>query len=93
MLREVVAPEGLYTPDGTYLCRGSHVALHTRLMQRSSYAGEGGDWDSFRPFRYCEWVVQGSEKSTEAAVAEKSQIGAVQISGRYMPFGLGKHAW
>ena len=96
MLREVVAPEGLYTPDGTYLPRGSHVALHTRLMQRSSFAGEGEDWGSFRPFRYCEMVAEGSERSTtttEIAVAGKGQTGAVQISGQYMPFGLGKHAW
>ena len=93
MLREVVAPEGLYTPGGTYLPRGSHVALHTRLMQRSSFAGEGEDWDSFRPFRYCEEMVKENEKSTEKMVAEKGQTSAVHISGRYMPFGLGKHAW
>lgn len=93
MLREVVAPTGLYTPDGTYLPRGSHVALHTRLMQRSSFAGEGEDWDSFRPFRYCEEVAEESDKSMETVVADKGQISAVHISGRYMPFGLGKHAW
>jgi cytochrome P450 len=93
MLREVVAPAGLYTPDGTYLPRGSHVALHTRLMQRSSFAGEGEDWDNSRPFRYCEMAAEGSEKSAETKVADKGQISAVQISGRYMPFGLGKHAW
>jgi cytochrome P450 len=93
MLREVIAPAGLYTPDGTYLPRGSHVALHTRLMQRSSFAGEGEDWDSFRPFRYAEEVAEASEKSTETTVADKGQISAVQISGRYMSFGMGKHAW
>jgi cytochrome P450 len=93
MLREVVAPAGLYTPDGTYLPRGSHVALHTRLMQRSSFAGEGDDWDSFRPFRYCDKMAEESEKSAETAVENKGQMSAVQISGRYMPFGLGKHAW
>jgi cytochrome P450 len=93
MLREVVAPAGLYTPDGTYLPRGSHVALHTRLMQRSSFAGEGDGCDSFLPFRYCEKVAEGGDKSPETVVADKGQISAVQISGRYMPFGLGKHAW
>jgi len=93
MLREVVAPAGLYAPNGTYLPRGSHVAMHTRLMQRSSFAGEGDDWDSFRPFRYCEKVAGGSEKSTKTTVMEKGQVSAVQISDRYMPFGLGKHAW
>jgi cytochrome P450 len=93
MLREVVAPAGLYTPDGTYLPRGSHVALHTRLMQRSSFAGKGEDWEAFRPFRYCEMAAEGSEKLTETKVADKGPISAVQISGRYMSFGLGKHAW
>ena len=95
MLREVMAPAGLYTPDGTYLPCGSHVALHTRLMQRSSFAGDDENWDSFRPFRYCEKVIEGSERSTstQTGAVEKGQISAVQISGRYMSFGLGKHAW
>jgi hypothetical protein len=29
----------------------------------------------------------------EKAVADRGQISAVQISERYMLFGLGKHAW
>lgn len=104
MLREVVAPAGIYTPGGTYLTPGSHVALHTRLMQRSEWSGEGQDWKSFRPFRYYEMAAEAKRKvvansnaddatGEEKAVAAKSQISAVQISDQYMVFGLGKHAW
>ena len=49
MLREVVAPAGLTTPDGFFLPRGSHVAMHTRLMQRSDWSGDGQDWEEFEP--------------------------------------------
>lgn len=104
MLREVVAPAGIYTPEGVYLPRGSHVAMHTRLMQRSEWSGEGQDWTSFRPFRYCEMAAEAQNKvakthegddatEEEIAVAARGQISAVQISERYMLFGLGKHAW
>lgn len=105
MLREVVSPAGVHTASGVYLPCGSHVAMHTRLMQRSEFSGEGGDWGGFRPFRYVEKVVAegkryeghgATEEEEEMAVAagkEKGQIGAVQISERYMLFGLGKHAW
>jgi len=104
MLREVVAPAGLHTPEGVYLPRGSHVAMHTRLMQRSEWSGEGQDWTTFRPFRYCEMAAEAQRKACrthdgdhateeEKAMPDKGQISAVQISERYMLFGLGKHAW
>lgn len=42
-------------------------------------------------------VIAGSKgddaTEEEKAVAAKGQISAVQISDRYMVFGLGKHAW
>jgi len=108
MLREVVAPEGVHTPQGVYLPCGAHVAMHTRLMQRSEWAGEGGgrDWRGFRPFRWCEIAAEeqrrrvderseGDDATEEekAVGAGKGQISAVQISERYMGFGLGRHAW
>lgn len=105
MLREIVAPQGLTTPEGVYLPKGSHVAMHTRLMQRSSWSGEGDDWDTFRPFRYCEMVgaertsysagddATEEERATALLPSEKGQVSAAQISGRYLPFGLGRHAW
>lgn len=110
MLREVVAPEGVYTPEGVYLPCGSHVAMHTRLMQRSEWAGEGQgegrDWDEFRPFRYHDMAAEAQRKASETnegddateeeravAGSGKGQISAVQISERYMGFGLGRHAW
>lgn len=39
--------------------------------------------------------VDGGDDATEEerAVAGKGQIGAVQISERYLLFGLGRHAW
>jgi len=104
MLREVVAPAGVHTPEGVYLPCGSHVAMHTRLMQRSEWSGEGQDWTSFQPFRYYEMAAAAHRKVSEAnegddateeekVVADRGQISAVQISQRYMLFGLGKHAW
>lgn len=111
MLREVVAPAGLTTPDGFFLPQGSHVAMHTRLMQRSDWSGDGQDWETFEPFRYYDMVsgrqsrqsnggtsqpsgddATEEEKAT-ALPTDKGQISAVQISDRYLPFGLGKHAW
>ena len=73
-------------------------------MQRSEWCGEGQDWSEFRPFRYCEMAAEArrrvSERSEgddateeEKSVADRGQISAVQISERYMLFGLGKHAW
>lgn len=111
MLREVVTPGGLTTPDGFFLPRGSHVAMHTRLMQRSNWSGDGQDWDTFEPFRFCnmasgrqstqsngETSNPSGDDATEQEKAtalpnDKGQISAVQISDRYLPFGLGKHAW
>ena len=106
MLREVVAPAGVHTPEGVYLPCGSHVAMHTRLMQRSEWCGEGQDWTSFQPFRYCEMAAEAQRRASErnegddateeeraVAGSGKGQISAVQISERYMGFGLGKHAW
>lgn len=104
MLREVVAPAGVHTPEGVYLPCGSHVAMHTRLMQRSEWSGEGQDWTSFQPFRYYEMAAAAQRKASETnegddateeekTVADRGQISAVQISERYMLFGLGKHAW
>jgi hypothetical protein len=105
MLREVVAPAGVHTPEGVYLPCGSHVAMHTRLMQRSEWACGGGeeegrqDWGEFRPFRWCEMadeerrrVKEGGEGG-DGEEGGKGQICAVQISERYMLFGLGRHAW
>jgi hypothetical protein len=99
MLREVVAPAGIHTPQGVYLPRGSHVAMHTRLMQRSEWSGEGQDWGEYRPFRYCEMAAEagemhgGDDEEKAVAATSKGQISAVQISERYLPFGLGRHAW
>jgi hypothetical protein len=104
MLREVVAPAGIYTPEGVYLPCGSHVAMHTRLMQRSEWSGEDQDWTEFRPFRYCEMAAgvkrevgelcEGDDVvGEERGVVDVGQVSAVQISGRYLLFGLGRHAW
>jgi hypothetical protein len=62
-------------------------------MQRSEWAcgseGEGRqDWGEFRPFRWCEMATEEKEVGDG-----KGQIGAVQISEKYMLFGLGRHAW
>lgn len=80
--------------------------MHTRLMQRSEWCGEGQDWGEFRPFRWCEMAVEarrrvserrdegdGAKEEERAVGGGKGQISAVQISDRYMLFGLGKHAW
>lgn len=114
MLREVVAPAGLTTPEGVYLPPGSHVAMHTRLMQRSGWMGEGQDWSTFQPFRYSDMAAGDREAGKQAThvthsiswgddatkeekatalPAEKGQISAVQISDKFLPFGLGRHAW
>jgi hypothetical protein len=78
-------------------------------MQRSEWACGGEeegrrDWGEFRPFRWCEMAEEersGAKEGSEGGdgeeggkeVSGKGQIGAVQISERYMLFGLGRHAW
>lgn len=78
LVRQVVKPGGLTTPDGVYLPEGTHVHSMVKNMHHDAdLFGEGAD--EFDPLRYYK-SSSGDQKS------------AVHISADFLPWGLGKHA-
>lgn len=87
--REVVAPNGVTTPDGLFLPQGTHVCAYVAPMQNDvSFPGHAGheDVNQYRPLRHCPALEGG-----ELAEGDKQPL-AVQISPSYLSFSLGKHA-
>ena len=84
LLRQIVKPGGLTTPDGLlHLPQGTHIGSHFTLMQRDPRHGDAS-WDEYRPMRFFDEV-----KDREG----QKQLGAVQTSDKFLSFGLGRHAW
>lgn len=81
-MREIVKPGGVTTPDGLYLKQGSHIGSVVSFMQRDPDFVKDGD--KYEPLRHYNQVVNGQSDK---------QLSAVQISDKYLTFGLGKHAW
>ncbi|KAF2169519.1 hypothetical protein M409DRAFT_64636 [Zasmidium cellare ATCC 36951] len=78
LVRQVVQPGGLTSPEGVYLPEGTHVHSIVKNMHHDSQLfGEGAD--EFDPLRYYK-PPSGDQKS------------AVHISSDFLPWGLGKHA-
>ncbi|KAF2165016.1 hypothetical protein M409DRAFT_24915 [Zasmidium cellare ATCC 36951] len=82
LLREVVAPSGLTTPDGLHLPKGTHVQSVVSGMQRDVNIG-GAGVDEYDPLRYWREAQRGEVSK---------QLSASQVSDRFLSFGLGKHA-
>jgi len=66
--------------DGTFIPKGTHVAIVTRPLHMDGKIYE--DPLSFKPFRFAE------EGANDAV---KNQLATTSLE--YLPFGHGKHAW
>ncbi|KAK4612178.1 Cytochrome P450 monooxygenase lnaC [Fulvia fulva] len=91
LIREVVKPGGLETPDGTYLPQGTQVATIITRMQRDVEKNGnifGEPADEYDPLRHYRAAIAAQEGGS---LEEKQRI-AVQINEEFLPFGLGKHA-
>ena len=82
--REVVAPDGVTTPDGLYLPCGTHVCFIISSKQRDLDVWELGH--EFVPFRFVRPLDQPAE------FADKSKS-AVHVTEDFLSFGYGPHAW
>ena len=71
--------------DGTFIPKGTHVAV----MARPVYVNENFYEDplTFKPFRFAE----AREGANEARDAVKNQM--ITTSLQHLVFGHGKHAW
>ena len=78
MMRQIVKPGGVTSPNGIYLPEGTYVGAHVAAMQKD--VERCHDADQYRPLRFYQ---DGDEVSTTA----------VHISHKFLPFALGRHAW
>ncbi|VUC27910.1 unnamed protein product [Clonostachys rosea] len=86
--RLVVAPEGVMTPDGIQLQRGTMVSIlaHQSQMDEASFK----DPHKFDPFRFSrEREAAADEATGQAGLAHLS---LVSTSAKYLPFSHGRHA-
>lgn len=95
MMRVVVAPDGITTPSGVYLPRGTAVATHSYSMMRDPNIYP--DPDVFKPFRFAEkrGVVQGEQKEGEennSSNLERASLVFATTGFDYTPFGHGRNA-
>lgn len=81
LVRQVVKPGGLTTPDGVYLPEGTHVHSIVKDMQRDVdiFGANAGEFDPLRHYNM-------------SSIGRQSQKSAVHISPDFLPWGLGKHA-
>lgn len=83
LTREVVAPEGVTTPEGLYLRSGTHLCIITGSRQRDFDVWEGAD--NFVPLRF----VRPSDGPDEFASKPRH---AVHVTEDFLSFGYGQHA-
>lgn len=79
IIREVVKPGGVVTPDGLHLPQGTHVHTIVSTMQRDPTI-YGDAAEEFHPLRY--YAPDDAEKTNVA----------VHVRENFLAFGLGKHA-
>lgn len=90
LIRQVVKPGGVTTPDGVFLPEGTHIhSLVKHMHHDTDIFGEGAD--SFDPFRFYHPPASSSSSQSSLNQERKQKI-AVQVSADYLPWGLGKHA-
>ena len=83
-IKEVVAPGGVITPGGLHIPRGCHISSSASAMQRDPDFTGMEDADQYDPLRYCD--------REENATTTQQRLSAVQISDKFLAFGLGKNA-
>lgn len=81
LVRQVVKPGGLTTPEGVYLPEGTHVHSIVKSMHHDVdiFGPTAGEFD---PLRYY----------NSSTAKQESQRSAVHISSDFLSWGLGKHA-
>ncbi|KAF5633649.1 pisatin demethylase cytochrome P450 monooxygenase [Fusarium tjaetaba] len=84
MIRKVVAPDGLKTPDGHALPNGSTMSILSYPVHRDPDIYE--DPEKFYPFRFSNMRTSPDGKDTNPTLS------FVSTSQTYLPFGHGKHA-
>ncbi|KXS95580.1 hypothetical protein AC578_3267 [Pseudocercospora eumusae] len=88
MVREVVAPGGVTTPEGLHLAQGSHVQCIVGPMQRDVDIF-GPSADEYDPLRHHRHAQDNGLSQGENVQKQKA---AVQINHQFLSWGLGRHA-
>ncbi|KAF7198245.1 Cytochrome P450 monooxygenase [Pseudocercospora fuligena] len=91
MVREVVAPGGVTTPDGLYLAQGSHIQCIVSPMQRDVDIF-GSSADEYDPLRHHRQGQDNGLSEHENMPEVEKQKAAVQINHEFLSWGLGRHA-
>jgi cytochrome P450 len=93
MTREVIAPDGLTTPDGLQCAPGSWVAVAARGIHLDPEVYTGVS--EYRPFRFSDMKAVSDEEQgerTKEDMIKKANLGLVTTSPTFMSFGHGRHA-
>lgn len=90
MIRKVVAPGGVVTPDGHLLPCGATLSVVSYPVHRDPeiYA----DPDKFDPFRFSRLRGAGSGVEGGMGTGAAPNMAFVSTGAAYLPFGHGKHA-
>lgn len=90
MIREVLQPGGVVTPDGLHLLQGTHVQIVVSNMQRDKEIW-GDDADEYDPLRFYKRALDAKSDDNINGLHSRQKM-AVQLSEDFLSFGLGRHA-
>jgi cytochrome P450 len=95
LVRKVVAPNGITTPDGVHCPRGSSVGIAAIGVHNDNAIYP--EAAQFQPFRYLdarEAITANTEtgKFGTEEIIKKANYATVSTSVDYLPFGHGRHA-
>lgn len=92
LIRRVVAPKGIVTPNGTHCPYDTWVGVPTTAIHHDPDFYE--DVKTYKPFRFSEMREDAvvDEKNKSEALIKKANLSFVSLSPQYMPFGHGRHA-
>ncbi|KAK3315642.1 cytochrome P450 [Apodospora peruviana] len=86
MIRKVVSPEGVKTPDGHVIPEGATTSVLSWHVHQDPDLYENPS--KFDPFRFSRQRIAGTEKRG----VDQSGLAFVSTGPTYLPFGHGKHA-
>ncbi|KAL9619128.1 MAG: hypothetical protein Q9160_006217 [Pyrenula sp. 1 TL-2023] len=89
-MKEVMAPEGITTPDGLYLPQGAKIGVYSPPVHYD--ADIYPDPTTYKPWRYLPDGGQSDHTHEPAVVTAKSGASATKPTREYMAFGYGKHS-
>ncbi|KAH7242212.1 cytochrome P450 [Fusarium tricinctum] len=89
MIRKVVAPDGLKTPDGHTLPNGSTMSILSYPVHNDAEIYEHPE--KFYPFRFSQMRTGGLAEGNGSKDMNPT-LSFVSTSPTYLPFGHGKHA-